>query len=264
MNTLFAVGLFEGVGLLFLAVVVLFAVIWFINSKAARSIWAAGRAQVGKVGQAAISADPKAIFEQEVRDAKEELNHSITDLEESKGLVTELQEQVSQDKREVAKLDAKVKASLTDDPEDTRGKAAEYVMQLETAQAALTRNTDQLTKAQQIYANNLKKFQLAQKKIREKEEKGRALGQEVKSSEMNARLAKLAQKFNVDVGALDSRLNEAEAEMRKKIAQNNAVSEVQTDLGLNGLAEAEEEERLAKAEAKNKLDEYRKKMGLTQ
>jgi hypothetical protein len=237
-------------------------VIWLVNRRAFRDIWKSGRAQVGKLGSAARSADPKAIWEQELRDARDELNHSISDLEESKALVTELGEQVKLNMHEVALLDSKVKNSLKDDPKDTRGKAAEYVVQLENAQANLVRNQDQLTKAQTLYANNLKKFQLANKKIRDKEEHGRQLGQEVKSSETNARLARLAQKFHVDVGALDNRLNEAEADMRKQIARNNAVSEVQIDLGISGVKEAEEEERLAQAAAKSKLDEYRKKMGL--
>ncbi len=260
MSPMFAIGMFELFGVVALVVVVVGALVWFLNSRAFRDMLAAGRAQVGKAGQAAIAADPKAVFEQEVRDAKDELNRSITDLEESKGLVTQLQDQVKEDQREVNKLDSKVRNSLTDDPEDKGGKAGEYVMQLQAAQANFTRNSEQLKQAQTIYSNNLQKFQLAQKKIRQKEERGRQLGSEVKSSEMNARLAKLAQKFNVDVGGLDSRLNEAEAEMRKQIAQNNAVSEVQTDLGLNGLEEAKEEERLAKVEANKALDAYREKM----
>lgn len=259
---MFAVGVFEVFGLLLFVVFVLAVAAWFINSRAAKSIWASGRAQVGKLGSAALSVDPKAVFEQEVRDAKDDLNRSITDLEESKGLVTQLQEQVKADARDVSRLDAKVRNSLTDDPDDTKGKASEYVMQLEVAKTAQTRNTEQLNTAQTIYANNLKKFQLAQKKINEKEVRGRQLGAEVKSSEMNARLAKLAQKFNVNSDGLDSRLAEAEEEMRNKIAKNNAVSQVQTDLGLNGLAEAEEDDRLARADAKNKLAEYKKSMGL--
>jgi len=260
---LFAFSLINTLGWVFVAAVILLGVVWLVNRRAFRDFMAAGRAQVGKAGHAAVTADPKAVWEQEIRDARDELNRSITDLEESKGLVTELQEHVKVSQREAVLLDSKVKNSLTDDPDDKGGKAAEYVVQLETAQSNLTRNQDQLTKAQTLYANNLKKYQLAQKKIRQKEEAGRQLGQEVKSSETNARLAKLAQKFNVDVGALDSRLNEAEEEMRRQIARNNAVSEVQVDLGISGLAEAEEEDRLAKASAKNKLEEYRKKMGLT-
>lgn len=247
----------------FLAVViVIMIVIYLVNRGAAGNLFKSGRAQIGKLGAAALSADPKALFEQELRDAKDELNHSISDLEESKGLVTELQEQVKANQRDVSLLDSRIKASLTDDPEDSKGKAADYVMQLEATQASLARNSEQLSKAQTLYANNLKKFQLAQRKIKEKESRGRQLGAEVRSSEMNARLAKLAQKFNVDVGSLDSRLNEAEEEMRKKIAKNNAVSEVQSDLGVNGLEEAEEEERLARVTANARLDEYKKKMGL--
>lgn len=255
-----SLGVFDMVWYSVAGVVFLLVLVWFFNRRAFNDIWTSGRAQLGKLGQTAVSIDPRAVWEQEIRDAREELDRSIADLEESKGLVTELQEQVNQFSREVAVLDKKVRNSLLDDPEDSKGKAAEYVVQLESAQNQLNKNKDQLNHATTLYGNNLKKYQLASKKIREKEERGRQLGQEVKSSETNARLARLAQKFNVDVNGLDNRLNESEAEMRRQIARNNAVSEVQMDLGVSGLAEAEEEERLAKAEAKSKLEEYRKKM----
>lgn len=237
-------------------------VLWLFNRKAFGDIWTSGRAQLGKLGQVAVSSDPAAVFAQELRDQREELDRSIEDLEESQGLVAELKEQVQESTREVATLDRKVQNSLRDDPEDLKGKAAEYVVQLESAQTNLNRNKEQLDHATTIYSNNVKKYQVAARKIREKEEMGRQLGQEVKSSETNARLAKLAQKFNVDVSSLDSRLNESAAEMKRQIARNNAVGVVQRDLGVSGLEEAEEEERLAKADAKAKLEEYRKKMNL--
>lgn len=41
---LFGLGLFETVGYLFLAVVVVLALVWFVNSKAFRDLWASGRA----------------------------------------------------------------------------------------------------------------------------------------------------------------------------------------------------------------------------
>lgn len=259
---MFAIGFLE----LFVTAILIFLagvfIVWMFNSRAFRDFFGAGRAQVGKWGTVARNADPQAIIHQEIRDAQEDLSRSVSDLEESKALVAELEEQCKTDIREVNKLDAQVKASLTDDPTDASGRAAQYVMNLETSQNNSKRNNEQLTKAKTIYANNLEKFRYAQTKIRQAQDRARNLGVEIKSSETNARLAKLAQKYNVDVSGLDNRLSEAESEARRQIAKNNAVSEVQADLGLDGLAEAREEERLKNAEAKNKLDEYRKKMGI--
>lgn len=261
MSPIFA-SLFEIVGGGVLLVAGVLGAVWLVNRRAGRDLLTAGRAQVGKFGSAARNADPQAVIHQEIRDAQAELSRSITDLEESKGMVGELKDQTDGDQRKVAAAEAKVRVSLSDDPDDAGGKAAEYVMQLEAHKKNLARNSEQLKTAQTMYASNLEKYQLAAGKIRQVQERARNLGQEVKSSEVSAKLARLAQKFNVNVDGLDSTLAEAESEARRQIARNNAVGEVQTDLGTDGLAEAKEEERLRKAEAKLKLEEYRKNMGL--
>lgn len=262
MTSLFAVSFLGVIGGVVLVAVAVFVLIWLVNRRAGRDLFSAGRAQVGKLGQAARNADPKAMLEQEIRDAETALNGSVGDLEESKALVTELEEQVKSNAREVSQLDAKVKNSLRADPEDKNGKAGEYVIQLNNKKTELEQNNTQLKQAQTLYSNNLAKFRMAHNKVKAAQERARTLGVELKQSETNAKIAKVAAKFNVDVGGLDNTVAEAEAEVRRQIARNNAVSQVQTDLGLDGVKELEEEERLKKAEAANALDEYRKSMGL--
>lgn len=249
-------------GYVLIGIVVVLLLVYLFNRRAFSDFFGAVNAQVGKLGAAARNADPQAVIHQEIRNSQAELDRAVGDLEESQGLVAQLSAQVAEDAREVSKCDAKVRHSLTDDPEDKGGKAANYVMQLETAQSAQQRNSEQLQTAKTIYANNLEKFRLAQRKIEEAKNRANNLGVELQSSQTNAKLANLAKKFNVDVGGLDSVLGEAEKETRRQIAKNNAVGVVQTDLGMDGLAEAREEERLKKAEASAKLEEYRKKMGL--
>lgn len=265
MTSLFAVtGFFGWVGAVVVVLLAVFLVIWLVNRRAGRDLFSAGRAQVGKLGQAAKNADPKAMLDQEIRDAETALNGSISDLEESQALVAELQEQVNDNQRSVNTLDARVKNSLRDDPTDARGKAGEYVTQLNTKKAELAKNEDQLKKAQALYANNLAKFRNAQGKVKTAQERARSLGVDLKQSETNAKIARVAAKFNVDVSGLDNTVAEAEAQVRRQIARNNAVGQVQTDLGLDGVKEMEEEERLKKAEAASALEEYRRQMGLTE
>jgi phage shock protein A len=261
--SLFAMSFFGFVGAAVLVLLAVGVVVWLVNRRAGKDLLSAGRAQVGKLGQAAKNADPKAMLEQQVRDANDALNSSVSDLEESKGMVTELDLQVQANQREVNTLDARVKASLSVDPDDKSGKAGEYVQKLTVAKGVLTTNQEQLKKVQAIYANNLAKFRLAQGKVKAAGERAKQLGVELKQSETNAKIAKVAAKFNVNVEGLDDSVAEAEAAMRSQIARNNAVGEVQTDLGLDGVKEAEEEDRLHKAEAKVALEEYRKQMGLT-
>lgn len=261
--SIFAMSFFGYVGVGFLVLLGVFALVWAVNRRAGKDLFAAGRAQVGKLGTSARLADPKAMLEQEIKDAQDELKNSVPDLEESKGLVTELNAQVTANHREASLIDNKIKSSLLDDPEDKNGKAGEYAVKLANVKSNLETNQHQLKSAQTMYANNLAKFRLAMSKVARAEERARQLGLELKNSETNAKIAKVAAKFNVSTGGLDGAVEEAEAAVRGQIARNNAVSEVQTDLGFDGVKEAEEEDRLRKAEAKLALEQYRKDMGLT-
>jgi phage shock protein A len=240
---------------------VVFLLIWFVNRRAGNDLFKAGRAQVGKLGAAAKNADPKAVLDQEIRDAESELNESISSLEESNSLVAELSRQVNDNDRDAKKLDLRVQNSLRDDPDDKGGKAAQYVMDLNAKNTELVTNKEQLASAKKVYESNLARFRNAKNQINAAQARARNLGVELKQSETNAKIARIGAKFNVNTTGLSNAVSEAEAETRRQIDRNNAVSQVQTDLGLDGLKEAEEEDRLRRAEAASALEDYRKKLG---
>jgi phage shock protein A len=252
------------IGYILLGVLVVGFVIWLVNRGAFSDLWKSGRAQLGKIGTAAKNADPHALLTQEIKDKEAEVNGSLDALEESKAMVNELESQVKGDQRRVAQLDARIKASLKDDRDDKSGKAGEYAMELATAKANLEKNEAQFKRAQGNHANNLARFRAAQQKVADAKQRARQLGVELKQSATDARLNKMSASFNVNVGDLDEKLSETEAAVRAQIARNNAVGEVQAELGNDVLADIKEEERLRKAEASSALDEYRKQMDLSE
>jgi phage shock protein A len=237
----------------------LFGLLWIINRRAARHVTSAASAQIGKMGNWLWNADPKANFQKLLDDAAEEIGDATNAIEANKALVNSLTRQVADNEREVARLDARVKNSLAEDPEDRNGKAAEYVMQLSVAQSHLAKNKDQLGKVQSLYQNNLKKIEMARGKIKEAQDRGRQLNVELDMAKTSAKISKLATSFNINSRNLEG-LGEVEEQMRYQIDKYNAVSEVQTDLGTDGLKELEEEDRLRKGEAVRMLEDYKKKM----
>ena len=240
----------------------LLGLLWVVNSRAARQVTTAASAQVGKIGNWFWHADPKAIYQKVLDDATEEIRDATNAIEANKALVNSLTRQVADNEREVGRLDARVKNSLSEDPQDKSGKAADYVMQLSVSQSHLAKNKEQLGKVQTMYQNNLKKIEMARLKIKEAQDRSKQLNIELDMARTSASISKLATSFNVNSPNLEG-LGEVEEAMRSQIDKYNAVSQVQTDMGLDGMKELEEEERLRKGEAARMLEEYKKKMPQT-
>jgi phage shock protein A len=246
----------------FTIVVVLLVLMFFLNRRAARHTVAAGSAQLGKLGNWFWNQDPKANYQKIVDDAAEEIRHATESIEENKALVNSLTTQVSSNRTEANRLQARLDNSLADDPEDKSGKAAEYMEKLELAKTHTKTNEGQLNRANALYQTNLKKIQFARQKIKDAQDRGRELGLNLEMAKTDAQISKLASTVSTGV-SLDG-LGEVEAEMQKQIDRYNAVGQVQSDLGLDGLKEVEEEERLRKADSRVKLEQYKKSKGIGQ
>ena len=241
------------------AVIVVLVLIF--NRRAGRRIGEAANAQLGKAGNWLWKKDPQAIYQHRIDEATEEIRSATTALEEHKSLINSLSRQVEENRKEANVLDARIKASLKDDPQDSKGRAAGYVMQLKTAQNNLKSNEEQLNKATVLYQGNVKKINLARAKIKEAEDKGHQLGLELKMAKTEAVINNLAYSCNVNLKSVDG-LSEVEEEIRRQIDRERAKGDVATDLGTNGMVEIEEEERLKKAEGAELLEKYKQEMNL--
>lgn len=247
MQTLVIIGAVIGGLLLLMAI---------FNRKALMRLFESGNAQVGKASRWAWEKDPRAIYQQRIDDAAGEIEEATKMVEEHKGLVNSLNRQVEEGKREVASLDARIKASLKEDPQDTKGNASRYVMQLQRAKENLARNEAQHQKTITLYQNNIRKIQMSRQKIKDAEQEGNQLGIELKMARTEAAISDLAAKTNINIKGVDG-LGEVADEIRRQIDQERARGEVAADLGTDGMAEIEEEERLQKASAAQLLEEYK-------
>lgn len=242
-------------------IVVAVALVLIFNRRAGRRIGEAANAQISKLGNSLWRRDPQAIYQHRIDEATEEIRDATTALEENKALINSLNRQVEENKREATVLDARIKTSLKDDPQDTKGKAASYVLQLNTAKRNLENNESQLNKATTLYQNNVKKINLARTKIKEAEDEGKQLGLELKMARTEAAINNLATSCNVNLKSMGG-LSEAKEEILRQIDRERAKGDVATDLGTNGMEEIEEEERLKKAEGQELLEKYKQEMGL--
>lgn len=243
------------------AVVVAVILIVVFNRRAGRRFGEAANAQISKAGNWFWKRDPQAIYQHRVDEATEEIRNATTAVEEHRALINSLNRQVDENRREVAILDIRIKSSLKDDPQDLKGRAANYAVQLKTTQNNLKNNEDQLNKATILYQNNIKKINLARTRIKEAEDEGHQLGLELKMAKTEAAINNLASSCNINMKSVDG-LSEAKEEIRRQIDRERAKGDVATDLGTNGMMEIEEEERLKRLEGQELLEKYKQDMGL--
>ena len=237
------------------AVVLVIAV---FQRKTLQRVWDSLMAQVGKLGRWIWKADPVALYQAEVDRSADEIREGTSGLEQYRGLVTRVQRQVENNKKEKARLEARIKTHLVAGNED---KAATYAVELKKVEADLKENETQLASYETSYKNNLKKIQYARQRIEAAKEKAHKLDADLKLSQAEAETAKLAEKFNVRTNTLEG-LGEIEEEIQRQIDTNRGKAQVIADLSADGLAEIEEEEAIQKAEAKATLEEMKASLGL--
>lgn len=216
-------------------------------------------AQFGKLSRMIWSADPTAVYQAEVDRAAEEICEGSSGLEEYKGLVTRIQRKVAIGDKEVARLESRIKAYLTNGDEN---KAAEYAVLLKKTEADLIECRSQLEMYTNTYENNLKKIKFARQRVEQAKEKARRLDADLRLSRVEAETAKLAEKFNVRSSSLEG-LGEIEDEIQRQIDTNRGKAQVMSDLSADGLAEIAENEILEKQEAAEILQKYKSELGLT-
>lgn len=214
------------------------------------------RAQLNKLANLFWEADPLAALQYEVDSATEQLKSGRAGLEEYRGLVERVSRQVAAGEKRVARLKAQTQAFLQ---AGDRKSAGDKAVQMQRAQKELDENKAQLAQHEGAYKNHLKKFQHAQKKIAELQEQKKRLGAELKMSEAEAEIAKVAQSFDFDVSTDTGQITEI---IQSKIDKNRGTARVAADLSAEGIEEIEAEERMEANLAESALRELEMEMGL--
>ncbi len=219
-------------------------------------IWASIRAQFNKLANFFWEADPIAQMQYEYDMAVEQLKDGRKGLEIYRGLVERVLRQVESGKSKVAKLQASTKAYLK---AGDRESAARFALDLQRAKTELADNQGQLEMHETAYENNLKKIKHANKKLGEVREKITRYDAELKMSEAEAEVAKLAESFEMNVTTDFGQIEQA---IQGRIDENRGRARVAADMSEKGIDEIKAEERMEATLADDALRDFEVELGL--
>jgi phage shock protein A len=219
-------------------------------------IWAAIRAQLNKVANMFWEADPIAQMRYEYDRSVAQLKEGREGLEMYRALVEKVSRQVKANEAHVAKLAAQAKAYLSAGDRET---ASKFALELEKAKAEMAQNVEQLKMHEGAYDNNLKKIQHAGKKLAEVRSRIDKQEADLKMSEAEAEVAKLAEQFNFNVTTDFGQLDDV---LQRKIDRNRAAVRVSADMSNEGLASIEAESRMESQMAEDALKRLEAEMGI--
>src|SRR6516165_7681908 len=127
-------------------------------------IWKAIAAQFNKLANAIRGYDPIAEMQYEYDRSVEQIREGREGLAQYRALVERVSRQVDGHRKQVASLEAKIKAYLQTGDRDTAGK---YALEMKRAKDDLAENEKQLALHEQAYQNNLLKIKRAVQKLDE-------------------------------------------------------------------------------------------------
>jgi len=219
-------------------------------------IFAAIRAQLNKVANLFWSADPIAMMRYEYDRSVAEMQDGRKGLELYRALVEKVTRQVREQEAHMAKLEAQAKAYLKAGDRET---ASKFALEMEKLRKDVEENRGQLKMHEQAYDNNLRKIQHATKKLAEVRQRIDRQEAELKMSEAEAEVAKLAEQFNFNV---TTDFGQVESVLQDRIDKNRAKVRVAADMSNRGMVEIEAEQRMEQQMADDALSRLEASMGI--
>lgn len=221
-----------------------------------KKFWSAIRAQFNKLANVFFEADPIAQMRYEYDQAVEQLKEGRVGLEQYRGLVEKVSRQARMGEKNIAKLQAQARAYLKAGDRETAGR---FALEAQKAKSQLADNQEQLEMHEQAYDNNLKKIKHANKKLVEVREKIEKYDAELKMSEAEAEIAKLAESFDMNI---TTDFGQLEQVIQGKIDRNRGTARVAADLSEKGIADIAAEEAMEGVLADSALRDLEIEMGL--
>jgi phage shock protein A len=241
---------------IFGGILVVLLLVLVFNMRAFKQLLGVGKAQAGKLARAAEELDPVAMYREKIEEATDNLRAAKEGLVRVKGLIASVERQVAEGKKEVARLDARIKLAIQ---ENNDVKAAEYVQQLQNAKQQLIQNEQQLVTHNTSYQAFLKQVQAAQGKILTAKREAEKLGTALEISKVEAEIGEINQRFSSSADPLDE-AKKFKDDIQKKIDQNRAKTQVSFDVNSDLAEEEAEEAKVRDLEAKSILEQYKKEM----
>lgn len=219
-------------------------------------LWRSFKAQLNKIANYFWTADPIAQMQYEYDQAIEQLKGGKEGLAQYRALVERVARQVDGDKKNVARLEGKIKSYLSAGDRTT---AASFALELNKVKAEMAENVEQLEMHENAYDNNVAKIKRATSKVGEIKEKIKKYDAEIKMSRAEAELAELAGTFNFDV---TTDLGQIESILQDEIDTNRAKARVTADLSEEGMVEIEREQAAEAAMAEDALKQFEMDLGM--
>ncbi len=219
-------------------------------------IWKAISAQFNKLANAIRGYDPIAEMQFEYDRSVEQIREGREGLAQYRAMVERVQRQVDGEQKQIAVLEARIKAYLTAGQRDMAGRLA---LDLQRAKADLAENQKQLGLHEQAYQNNLLKIQHAVRKLDEVKHRISKYDADLKMSRAEAEMAQLANQFHFDV---TTDFGQAEQVIQDQIDRNRARVRVAADMSGQGLEQVQQDIAVEKAMAEDALRQFEKEAGL--
>src|SRR3954447_3951019 len=219
-------------------------------------IWHAVAAQFNKLANAIRGYDPIAQMQYEYDRSVEQLREGREGLAQYRALVERVTRQVEGQRKQVATIEAKIKAYLSAGDRDT---AAKLALDLKRAREDQAENERQLALHEQAYNNNLLKIKHAVEKLEEVKHRITKYDADLKMSRAEAEMSQLATQFNFNV---TTDFGQAEQILQDQIDKNRARVRVAADLSGEGVENVKREIAVEKTMAEDALKDFEKEMGL--
>src|SRR6516165_6950846 len=219
-------------------------------------IWKAIAAQFNKLGNWFSGYDPIAQMQYEYDRSVDQLREGREGLAQYRALVERVTRQVEVQRRQVATIEAKIKAYLGAGDRETAGK---FALDLKRAKDDLAENERQLGLHEQAYNNNLLKIKHAVQKLEDVKHKITKYDAELKMSRAESEMSELANQFNFNV---TTDFGQAEQVLQDQIDRNRGRVRVAADLSGEGVEDVKREIAVEKNLAEDALKEFEKDMGL--
>ena len=234
------------VGIGFVVLVGVLVVAFMVNPQAVKNLFGAGRAQVGKVGRAALDADPLAMAQQEANDAAAKIKPLIDAQKKAEATLDMLHTQVNDDLKEKTRLESRIQTALgkgdTSNAQRHALSLAEVEKRLVTNQGQMQTQEASVTSIAQMVDTTARRLKEIEQRIRDK---GQALEQSQAIKDAEAAFSGLTG------GDIFGGINTAMSKLDQKIAENRASAKVDQQRCADTLADIEEEkaDRAAEADA---------------
>lgn len=219
-------------------------------------IWHAISAQLNKIGNWFSGYDPVAEMQLEYDRSVAQIKEGREGLAQYRALVERVLRQVENQKKQVAVLEAKVKAYLQ---ANDRDQAARVALDLQRAKNDLAENEKQLELHEQAYQNNLLKIKRAVQKLDEIKHKISKYDAELKMSRAESEIAELANQFNFNV---TTDFGQAEQVLQDQIDRNRAKVRVAADMSGEGVDDIKREIAVEKSMAESALRQFEVEQGM--